>query len=226
MELILALFGALFATWYIGAGVVFVGLWLVIGTAYDRSDNTSAAMWMAVVAGLIIVPVIMGISPALDMFFSSAFWKNIALYLAAGLVYSWLVEFFFSVRRSSRFYADKWAETVKSDKKLKAYLADPWNSDSEVTRSAKESMEKFVSYYRNNGKVITVAMSDDGTITPRTNRRELVNSITAWTILWPAYAISLIVGDLFKQVVEVIVDVTSKLSNGFVRWAFRDTFKV
>jgi hypothetical protein len=58
------------------------------------------------------------------------------------------------------------------------------------------------------------------------NRRVLVDNVSAWTLLWPAYAVSLIIGDLFNQVIEFVVDVSTKLSGAAVRFVFQNTFKL
>lgn len=227
MEFIIAIVGILFATWYIGAAVVVMALWVIVGTAYDRSDNTSAAMWVGVICSIIVTVAIMGLAPAFSMVTSAVFWKNVLVYLGIGLAYSWAVEFFFAVRRASKSYSALWINYVNGSSNLKNYFANPSNATPDMKQSAKDSVERFVSFNSLNGKLITISTTETGlSVEPRTNHQKLVSSITAWTLLWPAYAISLIVGDLFKQLIEIIVDLTSKLSTGFVRWAFRDTFKV
>lgn len=227
MEFILAIVAGLFATWYIGAAVVVMALWVIIGTAYDRSDNTSAAMWIGVIGAIIVTLAIMGLAPAVAMVTSAAFWQNVLVYLGIGLAYSWAVEFFFAVRKASKNYSALWASHVKDSKELRHYFNNSADATPAMLQSAKDSVDRFVSYNHRSGRLISIATAENGlSIEPRTNRRELVSSISAWTLLWPAYAVSLIIGDLFKQLIELIVDMTSKLSTGFVRWAFRDTFKV
>lgn len=61
---------------------------------------------------------------------------------------------------------------------------------------------------------------------PTINRGRLASFIGAWTFLWPAYAISLILGDFVVEVFRVIGDVFSKLGGRFVRVTFDGVFKV
>ncbi len=63
-------------------------------------------------------------------------------------------------------------------------------------------------------------------VQPVVNRARLSAFIGAWTFLWPAYAVSLILGDFVVEVFRVIGDAFSKLGGRFVRMTFADTFKV
>lgn len=63
-------------------------------------------------------------------------------------------------------------------------------------------------------------------VQPVVNRARLSAFIGAWTFLWPAYAVSLILGDFVVEVFRVIGDAFSKLGGRFVKLTFADTFKV
>jgi len=63
-------------------------------------------------------------------------------------------------------------------------------------------------------------------VEPTVNRSRLASFIGAWTFLWPAYAVSLLLGDFLVEVFRVIGDVFSKLGGRFVRFTFADVFKV
>lgn len=63
-------------------------------------------------------------------------------------------------------------------------------------------------------------------VQPVINRARLSAFIGAWTFLWPAYAVSLILGDFVVEVFRVIGDAFSKLGGRFVRLTFADVFKV
>ena len=207
--------------------VVLLGLFLIVGTQWDRASARSGPMWIAALAVVVIATVSMGFTPALDMVMSAEFWKNVALYLGIGLVYSWAVEFLFAVRRSSRFYRERWASAVQGDKNLRAYLYNPEGCSDEVKSAAAAETRRFHDRTNTKSRLIGIDLSADHlSVTPRVNRRVLVDSVSAWTLLWPAYAISLIVGDLFSQVIKFVVDVSTKLSGAAVRLAFQNTFKL
>ncbi len=63
-------------------------------------------------------------------------------------------------------------------------------------------------------------------VQPVINRARLSAFIGAWTFMWPAYAVSLLLGDFLVEVFRVIGDFFSKIGGRFVRLTFADTFKV
>lgn len=213
--------------WWEIALVVLLGLFLIAGTYWDRTSRGSGPMWVAALVVVVIATLSMGFTPALDMVMGAEFWKNVALYLGIGLVYSWAVEFFFSVRRASRSYRERWESVVQGDKNLRAYLYNPEGCGSEVKSAAAVETRRFHDRNDTKTRLIGIDLSADQlSVTPRVNRRVLVDNVSAWTLLWPAYAVSLIVGDLFNQVIEFVVDVSTKLSGAAVRFAFQNTFKL
>lgn len=207
--------------------VVMLGLFLVVGTHWDRISYKSTPMWCA--AGVVVLTAIlsMGFTPALGMVMSAEFWKNVALYLCIGLVYSWAVEFPFSIRRASRSYRERWKSLVQGDKNLKSYLSNPTGCGETVKSSAAQETHRFHDRNDTKSRLIGIDLSEDKlSVTPRVNRRALVDNVSSWTLLWPAYAVSLVIGDLFNQVIEFLVDVSTKLSGAAVRFAFQNTFKL
>jgi len=207
--------------------IVLIGGLLIVGTHWDRTSRGSSAMWSAVFVVIVATTLYMGFTPALDMVMSSAFWKNVALYLGIGLVYSWVVEFLFGLRRARKHYRECWERAVREDKKLKNYLSNPEDCTTEVKDGAKDAISYFHKHYDSKSRLIGIDLAENNlSVTPRVNRAVLVNSVAAWSMLWPAYAVSLIVGDLFNQVIEFIVDISSKLSTMAVRFTFQNTFKL
>lgn len=63
-------------------------------------------------------------------------------------------------------------------------------------------------------------------VQPVINRARLSSFIGAWTFLWPAYAVSLILGDFVIEAFRFIGETFSKLGGRFVRAAFSGVFKV
>lgn len=58
------------------------------------------------------------------------------------------------------------------------------------------------------------------------NRSRLAQFVAAWTFLWPAYAVSLLIGDFLTEIFRIVGDVFSKIGGRFVRFTFADVFKV
>jgi len=49
--------------------------------------------------------------------------------------------------------------------------------------------------------------------------------VGCWTAFWPAYAVSLLIGDFMTEVCRRFADLLAALSSGFVRRMFAKTFK-
>lgn len=73
---------------------------------------------------------------------------------------------------------------------------------------------------------IQIQLSPTFEVEPVINRSRLASFIGCWTFLWPAYAVSLILGDFLVEVFRVIGDFFSKIGGRFVKLTFADTFKV
>lgn len=71
---------------------------------------------------------------------------------------------------------------------------------------------------------ITVQLNSTYEVEPVINRVRLASFIGAWTFFWPAYAVSLIVGDFLVEVFRMLGDVFSKLGGRFVRFSFAGVF--
>lgn len=206
-------------------GITFVG-----GTAFDRYNKTSAAIWLALAALFFVIGFKLGISAMFAMLASAAFWSAVGWYLGFGLVYSWLIEFQFAVRRAKNYYAASWEDHLVERPWLKEFLTKHQTKegvDADELDAANKDINAFVTFNRRSYDVIVVEASKTG-MRPelKINRGALVNNITAWTFFWPFYAISLVVGDLIKMVVETVVDLMSNLSNRYVKWVSINTFKV
>ena len=74
--------------------------------------------------------------------------------------------------------------------------------------------------------IIKLDVTDHLTVVPRVDKVELAEHVGAWTMLWPFYAISLIIGDLLQEVFIAVADFLASISGRAVRFAFRDTFKL
>lgn len=82
-------------------------------------------------------------------------------------------------------------------------------------------------FFRQN-KIIGAVLTegDKLSVEPKVDKVELAEHVGAWTFLWPAYAISLIIGDLLTEVFTAIADFLASISGRVVKAAFSDVFKV
>jgi hypothetical protein len=85
---------------------------------------------------------------------------------------------------------------------------------------------EFVGRYSFRNRIIEIKIANDKvSVEPKVNKIQLSEHITAWTLLWPAYAVSLILGDLVVEIFNFIADVLVKISGQFVRISFANVFK-
>lgn len=204
---------------------IFVGIFalsMIVGCTFDRRQHEGAKWWVfGIGVGIwAIHSWNTGYRPSWEGFLSADLWKFIAIYLAIGLGYS-VLEFALDVRRSVRYWKEKWDafRTIRFGK-------------SEDNASPEDRANTFVSqntgYSRN--RIIGVGINDDKKdtdtlIVPKVNRGELAEHIGCWMVFWPFYAVSLIIGDLMYEVAVFAADVFAKISGRFVRLSFANVFK-
>jgi hypothetical protein len=175
-----------------------------------------------------------------------SFWAPLAAYLGLGLVYSCL-EFGLTIRRSARHLAGLWSDWLKTTEsvRFKDNEGRVDISHADLIREARErgaewgafqtAVDAIKSFITNScfraqcqeDRIIgTVLGADKLSVEPKINRGELTEHVGAWTFLWPAYALSLIFGDLLTEFFRVVADVMVNLSGRIVKVAFRDVFKL
>lgn len=89
-----------------------------------------------------------------------------------------------------------------------------------------EQTKSFVNNYHFKNRIIEIQLAADKIgVEPRVNRLELAEHIGAWTFLWPAYLVSLIIGDLLTEVFKSIADFLAHISGRFVKLSFANVFK-
>ena len=85
---------------------------------------------------------------------------------------------------------------------------------------------EFVGRYSFRNRIIELKVGTDKiSVEPHINKVELAEHISAWTFLWPAYMISLILGDLLVEIFNMISNVLVKISGQFVKLSFANVFK-
>ena len=240
------IFGFVVGVW---AAVIF-GLFfiaMVVGCTFDRHYKESPKWW---ILGLAVVSAVFWQWDSLSFtwsalmatVFSAAIWLPVAYYLLIGLAYS-VLEFVLEVRRSARYwrstwgaYKTAWAErgSVKAAKArdrniLDALTQSKVEEPTEEASSLKALTDEFLNRYsRENNyskRVIGIEKGETGEIEAKVNRIQLAESIGVWTIFWPFYLFSLIIGDLVTEIFNIAADFLANISGRFVRMSFKDVFK-
>lgn len=100
-------------------------------------------------------------------------------------------------------------------------------ASSALFNTAREYSEKFIRQYFFKNQIIELDLDPVTKIdvVPVVNKRELAEHIAAWTSLWPAYAVSLVVGDLLAEVWSTLSSLLAKISGQFVKLSFANVFK-
>lgn len=121
------------------------------------------------------------------------------------------------------------SDQVESRKRPNSEVYDEVKSNganSNLFNTALKLTDDFVQQYSFRNRIIELrAGSDKISVEPRINKVELADHITAWTFLWPAYAVSLILGDLMVEIFNMIADLLVKISGQFVKLSFANVFK-
>lgn len=216
----------------LGVFVVF----MIIGTALDRSETSDSFKWWTFLAGFVglffLLPVGWTFAGIWESFKSLEFWQPLAIYLGIGLAYS-ILEFALAVRRAARRLGDKWQEFLNSKQHISAGKDSTYERVRDVLTNAarqKDANELVTNFTqtaaRSRSSLVMIEKVDGLKIEPRVNRVELAESISVWTLFWPFYAISLIIGDLLTEIFRTIADFLANASQRAVKAIFADTFKI
>jgi hypothetical protein len=217
-------FGFVFSGLALAVALVLL-LVLIVGCAFDRRGQHASVKWwtFAVIAILGAAWQFDGIKTALTdgdwvgVVFNPGFWKTVGIYAGAGVLYS-ILEMAITVRKSRTYMADVWANFQKR-----------WNTEQGAMEAAREAgkpaQSVFVDYYGSTRYAFVGLELKDGKIEPKLNRTSLSGHITTWTLFWPAYAISMIFGDLIVEIFNTIADFLASISGRAVRRFFSGTFE-
>lgn len=243
------IFGFVLSVWAAIAFGIFV-LAMIVSCTFDRYDNI-APKWWVLFLGMIAYVFFVG--PAAftwQMFLARDLWIMVGGYLAIGLGYS-LIEFFLNVRRSAKNWAESWtsfksnkstiekfdkeaAQAADNTRRLRAsYQGKEGDLDMTDPLTATEMMaEKYIeqnSHYKSSHEIIGIRAgkpTDESPVVPYVRRFVLARHVSAWTIFWPFYAISLIIGDLLTQIFRIIADIIVYMSGRMVKRMFKNVFKM
>ena len=216
----------------IAFGVFFIAM--VVACTTDRYGNESPK-WVVLVLGALLFGFMYWGDLSWRVLMTAPFWKWVGIYLGIGLAYS-VLEFLLTIRKEERRWSEEWARFKKNaaDAESRAAEDEPSNQNFPLNRgNAKAKVdtttleERFVSNatnYRSEHQIVKVELDKEGKVAPVINRGELAENVGCWTTFWPAYAVSLVIGDLFNEVCRKFADAIASLSGRLVRRAFSKTF--
>lgn len=215
------LFGFVLSVWAaVGLGVLLFAL--VVACTFDRNDYPAPKWWVLVI-GLIAFGIWTWGDLGWSTFTSTSFWGPVGIYLAIGVGYCF-IEFFFQVKKESRLWKRNWEHFYQKETHRRGAL--PTQTSDHPTLE-----ETFFSSHRRSEKLhdsalVRMTLNSHKKPVPTIDRSALTKSITVWILFWPAYAISLVLGDMLAQFFRRFADVLASLSTGLVRRMFANTFKV
>lgn len=162
-------------------------------------------------------------------FKSMQFWQPVLIYLSAGVLYS-IVEFFFAIRREANLQKGLWASHLKN---TEAGLLFKMLEDGSISDTNREELLSLTrSYVRVQnarvklGSIVSYDIDQKAAqIQAQVVPQELLDAVTAWVILWPAYLVSLILGDFVTWIFESIRDTFISVSRQFIKITFSNIFK-
>lgn len=217
---------------------------LVLGTSLDRSYKSYSIKWWVAVAAIGVFGVFnfntFTVNGLIGSLFSMDFWRPAAVYLGAGLLYS-AFEFVITIRRLARETKEAWTRLLDEDVRTSdgisgakiAYVklstviqnANAEGGDLSIALAHKH-IDSFITsrMFKYDGllNLKRVGTEIDTTV----DKAVLSRHIGAWTIFWPAYFVSMIIGDLLVEIFNAVAEFFVKLGGRFVRATFADVFKV
>lgn len=196
----------------IAFGIFFLAM--VLACTADR-NHKEGPKWVFLLIGIAAVTFWQWDSLSWGFFVSAAFWKPFGIYLLIGLAYSF-AEFFFQLRREARDWSKRW----------KRFKDQPNRGQEQGNRNLEAIfVEEAKKEYRYETALVQVGLDGKGNIAPTVNRKELAEAIGCWTLFWPAYAVSLVLGDFLTELCRGFANLVAMLSTGLVRRMFAKTFE-
>jgi hypothetical protein len=213
----------------IAAGVFFLAM--VLACTTDRYGN-EGPKWFVLIAGIAVFGFMYWGDISWKYFLSAPFWKGVGIYLGIGIAYS-LLEFWIGIRKAVRYWGREWNSFKENEEaRIRNATSNQASNASKHRRQYEEEdtstlEQRFVKSASGRGSrnaLVDVKLDDQKKVVPVVNRGELSESIACWTIFWPAYAVSLLLGDLFYELCKKFADIVAALSGRVVRRAFSGTF--
>lgn len=219
---------------------IFFSLCLTFAVRSDRGrDNFSK--WAVTISGITIFAVVLVMTGNfnVDPFLTQDFWINVLKYLGVGLMYAVLIELPVRIRRASKEVKEAWKIFLDEELYFQGAAQNPeqitmlqgitrvndGSIDVEHLRRIKLKVSNFA--LANISDLVYLKVLDDGvSISPSLKRESLSNDLFNWTIFFPAFAASLVFGDILMSVFNTISNLASSLIDRMLKFAFSDSLKV
>lgn len=201
-------------------------LGLIISTSIERSAEYGhgpitggrSGRWFIFILGIILTGLYIStrggsISETLISFKNYILWLPLFAYLGIGLLYS-VLEFFLDTRKAAKYFADKW---------------DKFNAGQTDVNPANQGIRGFLNIqngnYHKDSKIIKLTSNLDFTaITPVVNPEVLSFHVTAWTLFWPFFLLSMLIGDVVLKSFKYLSALMIKISTVWVKSLFKNAF--
>lgn len=210
-----------------------------ITVTHDRRHINEDEKWWVLSAGFLLFLVFFRNYPSeIGAVLTWKFWEPVFVYLGIGLLYS-IIEFLFEVRREAVFYAAEWQKHFKVAAAATTYSHAGTFTLQEIFvdvgdkgacsrhfNAAHDTCMSFIRKHMHDDRIIKLK-PDESAIYPTAHvyKAELIGHISAWTLLWPFYLLSLVLGNLLTQFFHAVVNALVRFSGAFVRLNFANTFK-
>jgi hypothetical protein len=213
--------------WFILAvGLIVLAVWTWSSWTFWGEANIAAVMDGATVVTEAHTRVVFW-----DAIRSWALWEPIAYYILAGLIYA-TVETGIGIRKAARLFRAAWNKHLTRQTDAGATYqhvlqqVEISGADSSLFNEALSIITKFVGSHRDIHPFVMVQSTEDRLhVEPFLQKGVLSDHVGAWTIFWPFYLVSLVLGDLLTEIFRVIGNAFARASRFFMRFSFQDVFK-
>lgn len=190
---------------------------MVIGCSVDRRGAPQMKWWVALIAigaTLWYAWSDMTFAGLLAFATSSAFWVPVGGFIGLGLLYS-IFEFLYTIRTTAREAGEFWKSRKPNTEAV--HFADELRYRVADLNGAFGSNVSFLDFEGN---------SSTAEVHTTINRRRLAGFLGAWTIFWPGYLLSFVIGDMVTEFFRVLADKFGQLGQKVVDSTFANTFKL
>jgi hypothetical protein len=162
----------------------------------------------------------------MDTYLSSSFWTSVGQYLLVGLCYC-MIELFFELRSAKRYFTKRWdSRVVESNILRKRRVLEPSDPEYPTDLTTETEVLRFCLNASSSERIFNVTPNNDTFLpVPTVNKVSLSRSIGAWTLLWPFYALNLVIGRLLTEVWNILADMIVGTLRRIVLRTFQNAFK-
>jgi hypothetical protein len=211
--------------------IILVTLTLVaFSTSFDKEGKDYVKwLWLTIGAAVYVGYqwAVQGSWPlSWSLFTNKEYWLNLAGYLSLGLVYC-LVEVTVDVLETKRRARLAWSSFVsQADSNVAAYLEQSPDRDKSYDQYANAKVSRLCwEELGTKGSVLKFVL-ENGKPVPTVEKQVLAENCSAWIVLWPAYALSIVFGRILDYLCTQLVEWAQTALQRFTKFVFRNTFKV